>query len=184
MNADIIPFPNFGRIMLLVLPDFMSGALFEVTARLALQGPLYVVDGGNTFQAYPLARYLRRQTQDVAGMMSRVLLSRVFTCYQMAALSTEGTFAPYPLLMLDFLATFYDQGVRVSDRRRLLRLCLQRLDQLSRCAPVLVWVRQRAVIPEDAVNFLEIVQAFAGQIWQPEKPALVAPRQPSLFSSE
>jgi len=116
--------------------------------------------------------------------MSRVRLSRGVSCYQMAALATEGTFAPYPLLMLDFLATFYDQSVRVSDRRRLLRLCLQRLDQLSRCAPVLVWVRQRAVIPEDAVNFLEIVQAFAGQIWQPEKPALVAPRQPSLFSSE
>lgn len=181
MDADLIPFPISRRILLLVAPDAMTGALFEMVARLALQGPLYILDGGNTFQGYPLARALRRRTPDVAGVMARVLLSRAFTCYQMAALCTEEAFLPHPILVLDFLSTFYDQGVQVVERRRLLKLCLRRLEQLSRQAPVVVWVRQRAAIPEEALNFLEIVRAAAGEIWGPERPALSGPVQSSFL---
>lgn len=167
--------------MLLVIPDSAAGALFEMIARLALQGPLYVLDGGNTFQAYPLARSLRRETADIAGVMQRVLLSRAFTCYQMEALCTGEAFAAHPILVLDFLATFYDQGVRAAERRRLLRACLRRLDALSRRTPVAIWVRQRAAIPEDALAFLDIVQAAAGQVWQPVRPALPAVEKTALL---
>jgi hypothetical protein len=167
--------------MLLITPDSTTGALFEMVARLAIQGPLYVLDGGNTFQGYPLARILRRYTPDIAGVMQHVLLSRAFTCYQMAALCTEEEFAPHPILVLDFLATFYDQGVRVAERRRLLKICLRRLAILSQRVPVVVWVRQRAAIPEEAVGFLDIVQAAAGQTWRPERPLLSVVEKPVLL---
>jgi hypothetical protein len=181
MDTQIIPSPSSGRIMLLITPDSTMGALFEMVARLALQEPLYVLDGGNSFQGYPLARNLRQHTADIAAVMQRVLLSRAFTCYQMAALCTEETFGPHPILVLDFLATFYDQGVRAAERRRLLKICLRRLDQLSRRAPVVIWVRQRAAIPEEAVGFLDIVQAAAGQIWRPDRPALAVEEKPALL---
>jgi hypothetical protein len=181
MNTNILPFPASGQVSLLVAPDSACGTLFEMVAHMALQGPLYVLDAGNTFQGYPLAHSLRQKTVDVAGVMGRVLLSRAFTCYQMAALCTEESFAPYPILVLDFLSTFYDQGVYVGERRRLLKLCLRRLALLSRNAPVAVWVRQRSTIPEEALSFLDIVQAAAGVIWQPERPALAGPLQPSLL---
>lgn len=167
--------------MLLVTPDAVSGALFEMIARLALKGPVYALDGGNTFQGYTLARILRRQTPDVAGVLRRVLLSRAFTCYQMAALCTEEEFAPHPILALDLLSTFYDQGVYAGERRRLLQQCLRSLQKLSRSVPVLVWVRQRATIPEEALSFLDIVRSAAGETWQPDRPALPAPAQRSLL---
>jgi hypothetical protein len=181
METHLIPSPISGQIMLLLTPDSTASALFEMVARLALQGPLYVLDGGNTFQGYPLARALRRYTPDIAGIMQRVLLSRAFTCYQMAALCTEEKFAPHPILVLDFLATFYDQGVRVAERRRLLKICLRQLALLSRGTPVVIWVRQRAAIPEEALGFLDIVQAAAGLIWRPERALLAVEEKPALL---
>ncbi len=69
MNTNLIPSPVLGRILLLVSPDALAGSLFEMVARMALQGPLYVLDGGNTFQGYALARALRQYTPDIAAPM-------------------------------------------------------------------------------------------------------------------
>lgn len=179
MDTHIIPSPPAGGILLLLAPDAAAGALFEMLARLALQGPVYVLDGGNTFRGYSLARALRRTTPDIAAPMHNVLLSRAFTCYQMAALCGEEEFAAHPILVLDFLATFYDQDVRAAERRRLLNACLRRLKLLSKNAPVAVWVRQRSTIPQEALGYLDIVLAAAGQVWRPASPALLAVEKPA-----
>jgi hypothetical protein len=186
MNTNLLPSPVSGRILLLVSPDSLAGELFEMVARLALQGPLYVLDGGNTFQGYFLARVLRRQTRDIAVPMRRVLLSRAFTCYQMSALLegllAERDFEPHPVLVLDFLGTFYDQDVRAPERRRLLHGCIRRLQALACRVPVAMWVRQRSVVPQEALPFLDMVQNAAGQVWYPPRqPALPALKQATLF---
>lgn len=212
MDTNLLPSPVSGRMLVLVAPDSLASDLFEMVARLALQGPLYILDGGNTFQGYSLARALSRYARDIAGPMQRVLLSRTFTCYQMSALF-EGLlagqdFAPYPLrpaapehglpcllrpaapehglpcpvLVLDFLGTFYDQDVRMLERHRLLRGCVERLQTLARRVPVAVWVRQRSAVPQEALGFLDIVQDAAGQVWSPpRRPVLPALRQAALF---
>lgn len=185
MDTNIIPYPVSGRILLLVSPASTLNTLFDLVARLALQNHLYVLDGGNAFQGYALARALRRRTPNITPPLQRVLLSRAFTCYQMSVLLSEGHFEPYPILVLDFLSSFYDQGVRVGERRRLLTGCIRRLQVLSKQAPVAVWVRQRSVIPEDALPFLEILQHAAGQVWYPPRPpALATPQQPALIPDE
>jgi hypothetical protein len=182
MNTPTLPSPVFGQVLLLVAPDTMLESLFEMVARLALQGPLYVLDAGNSFQGYPLARALRRQGADIAAPLQQTLLARVFTCYQLAALLEESAFKPQPILLLDFLSTFYDQGVRLADRKRLLHGCLRQLQAISRRAPVVVWVRQRAAIPKEALGFLETVQRAAGQVWSPpRRPVLPVMQQASLF---
>lgn len=182
MDTLTLPSPTCGRPLLLVSPEATLPTLFDLVARMALQGPLYVLDGGNTFQGYPLARALRRRGADIAGPLRRVLLSRAFTCYQMSALLEETAFEVQPVLVLDFLATFYDQGVRIADRRRLLRDCIHRLQALGRQSPVVIWVRQRSVVPEEALGFLNIVQNAAGQVWYPpHPPALPALQQGKLF---
>lgn len=192
MDTPLLPSPTPGRILLVTAPITALEPLFEMAARLALQGPLFVVDGGNTFQGYPLARALRRRVDDPTPILARITLSRVFTCYQMEALLCGASLAApeagsRPILVLDLLATFYDQGVRIADRRRLLALCLQRLCALSRSAPVIVWARQRSVIPAEAVNFLDAVRAAvhaaAGQVWAPHQLVQLAVYQPTLFSS-
>ncbi len=186
MNTNLLPSPVSDQILLLVLPDTLANELFAMLAHLALQGPIYVLDGGNTFQGYSLARALRRRTSDIAAPMQRVLLSRAFTCYQMSALF-EGLlagrdFLPYPVLVLDFLSTFYDQDVRVPERRRLLQGCIRRLEALARRVPVVLWVRQRSAVPQEALGFLAMVQNAAGQVWYPPRqPVLPALKQAALF---
>ena len=186
MNTHLLPSPTSGRILLLVSPDTLAGELFVMLARLALQGPLYVLDGGNSFQGYSLARALRRQTSDITTPMQRVLLSRAFTCYQMSTLFenmlARQDFDLHPVLVLDILSTFYDQDVRVPERRRLLRGCIRQLDALARRVPVAVWVRQRSAVPQEALSFLEMVENAAGQVWYPpRRPVLPAFKQASLF---
>ena len=181
MNTQIIPSPACGQILLIIAPDSLNRILFEMVARLALRGPLYILDGGNAFQGYTLARALRRHTADIAGVMQQVMLSRAFTCYQMTTLLAGEPLAQHPALVLDFLAAFYDQDVRAAERRRLLQICLRQLKKLSQHAPVMVWVRQRQVIPQDALEFLEIVQAAAGQVWRPERLPAASQKQPALL---
>ncbi len=184
-----LPAPNQGQILLLIAPDVESEHLFELIARLSLHGPLFVLDGGNTFQGYRLASLLRHRTPDFQEALKRITLSRVFTCYQMAAL-LSGETAPatgalahegMPLLALDLLATFYDQGVRIADRRRLLKACLARLSCLSRRAPVAVWVRQRDLVPPEGLEFLDLVVAASGQLWVPQKNSLPRWKQGGLL---
>jgi hypothetical protein len=166
MNT-LLPIPVTGRILLMVTPPAGIEPLLELTARLAERGTLYMLDGGNAFQGYRLASILRGRSLEYASMLARVMLSRVFTCYQMSALLSDEAFGPAPVLVLDFLATFYDQSVRAADRRRLLNGCLTRLAQLSRRAPVVLWVKQRSAIPQEALGFLDVVRAAAGQVWSP-----------------
>jgi len=174
MDTNRFPTPVSGRILLLISPDTMVDHLFDLVAQLALKGPLYVLDGGNIFQGYLLARVLRRQTPDISKPMQRVLLSRAFTCYQMEALLSEGKFEPCPVLVLDLLETFYDQGVRVPERRRLMRGCIERLKTLAHRAPVAVAVRQRLSVPREALGFLGMIQEASGQVWLPPRPSPLA----------
>lgn len=186
MNAPAqslsLPAPASGHILLLVSPSATLPALFEMVARLAQHGELFVLDGGNIFQGYGLAAALRRQHADVAQCLQHVMLSRTFTCYQVAALLEEDQLAGKPVLALDFLSTFYDQDIRIAERRRLLLHCIRRLQMLARTMPVAVWVRQRSVVPEESLAFLEILQRAAGRVWYPPRaPALPGVRQPALF---
>lgn len=166
----------------MVTPPAGIEPLLELTARLAERGTLYALDGGNAFQGYRLAEILRGRSPEYASLLARVMLSRVFTCYQMAALLADEDFGPVPLLVFDFLATFYDQSVRATDRRRLLNGCLSRLSQLSRRAPVVLWVRQRSAIPEEALPFLDVVRASAGQVWSPRPSTAPLWRQDGLWT--
>jgi hypothetical protein len=181
MNTSL-PVPVTGRILLAVTPAAGIEPLLELTAHLAERGTLYVLDGGNTFQGYRLASILRRRSPEYAALLAKVMLARVFTCYQMSALLEEGEFGPVPLLLFDLLATFYDQSVRVADRRRLLNACLARLKRLSTRAPVVIWVPQRSAIPQEALGFLDVVQAAAGQTWAPALARAPEWRQTGLWN--
>lgn len=183
-----LPILSPGRILLFLMADAESNLVFELVARLALQNPLYVLDGGNAFRGYELARLLRRQTADYGTVLQQVTLSRIFTCYQMAVLFSnllaDGSFVPQPVLVLDFLVTFYDQGVPVAERRRLLECCITRLRQISRRAPIAVWVRHRSLVPPEGLAFLDRLQTAFGPVWTSERTVFPGWHQPSLLAEE
>jgi hypothetical protein len=119
-------------------------------------------------------------------------LARAFTCYQLAALLEAleaeplpgkvpgGT--PVPLLVLDLLATFGDQGVAIRERRRLLTLCIANLNRLAqRGQPVGIWLRARTVAPEELLEFQARVEQNAGRVWRLIHMLPDTPQQGRLF---
>ena len=125
--------------------------MLDLAAQLAAHGPLRVLDGGNQFNVYPVARAIRRRTSDLNAALQRIVLSRAFTCYQMVVMLDEAAAAPFPIptLALDLLATFYDENVTLVESQRLLRGCISRLLQMSQQIPVIVSVRPPAPICQE-----------------------------------
>ena len=95
--------PSCGVTLVIGLPE--RETLLDLEARLALQGPLHVLVGGNRFDAHRLARLVRRQTVQVDAILARVQVARPFTCYQTLTL-LEQPQGIIPLFVLDLLATF------------------------------------------------------------------------------
>jgi hypothetical protein len=162
---------------LLIAPAAAREGLFEWTATLALRGLLCVLDGGNVFNAYHVARALRRQTAAYQPILERIRLARAFTCFQMTGLIREAaTFPPLPLLVLDLLATFSDESVPLSERRRLLQECAVHLHRLATATPIAVWVRNGS----DEI-FLSPLCEAAGQVWHFEPLSSPVNLQQALF---
>ena len=186
-----LPAVRRGQVLLLVAPRaFLCQALPPWIARLALNGPLRVLDGGGRFNPYSLGRPLRRLTPQVAEVMKRIHIQRAFTCYQMAALLDElcvdddnapfhsapwkaqgrcslrddipvgGTFGAAPVLALDLLNTFHDQDVPAHERRRLLAGGLARLNSLSKIVPVAI----SASLPEPSGQE-DALTENGGMVW-------------------
>jgi hypothetical protein len=185
--TDIRP----GRWTLLVLARGMHTPLLSNLYRLAEHGPLTVLDGGNRFNAYLVARGARGQ----ADLLERITVSRAFTCYQMLTL-LEMTPAPLascqpdcaraaslsrPILVLDMLNTFYDESVKVHERRRLLTGCITHLDRLSRQAGGAVTVHPPAVPSPEAIEFVRMLEAHAADMFLPEQHPALPFDQPRLF---
>ncbi len=137
---NIIPSPTTGGYSLLIASSQVLPDLFETVALLARSGPLFVLDGGNVFNAYRLARPLRRGPLSMEQALQNVHLGRAFTCYQVASLLDQPA-GGLPILVLDMLSTFLDESVPLFERHRVLTSCAARLSLLGYSAPCAVWVR-------------------------------------------
>ena len=136
---DILPALAQGRLCLAVIHPAMGHAwLMEPMASLAERGPIQVIDGGNHFNAYRLAKAIGGHGLDPTPVLRQVFVSRSFACHQLAACLSLVTSRPLPLIVLDFLATFQDESVPLHERRKLFNVCLWRLRQISRTGPILI----------------------------------------------
>ncbi len=161
------PFPDPLPARLLVVRGAhrIDLALFDLMARLALTGPLRVLDGGNCINVYPLARALRRQTADLEAALRNVKLSRAFTCYQMLALLAETPASEQPTLVLDMLDTFYDESVPLYETRRLLEISIRELRRLCAGAPLVVSARPPGPDTADRQPLYETLIASAQELY-------------------
>ncbi len=225
-----------GRELLVVLGPHLRQlhpAVLEQAARLALKGPLQILDGGNCLDLYGLARHLRRLDTHVESLLQRIQVARPFTCYQMATLLAQVTCSEVvafkdernnlragkrenfeglrdislpaipqaparrgeaalaepqiparkgegclPTIVLDLLATFLDENVRLPERQRLLADCLGMLHRLAGSVPVLVTAHTSALPGSESL--VNILCRTADRLWTPPPPVL-APTQLRLF---
>ena len=179
---DALTFPLSNRLLVLTAPHAASALMLELSARLSAAGELRVLDGGNRFNVYPVARAVRRYTSDLTGALARIRLVRAFTCYQMAALLAETPADGLPTLVIDLLATFYDDNAKLTESQRLLADCIPHLKRLSQFAPVVVSTRPPAFLCAEKGVLADALQAAAGGSWQLE--ALPAPKMPALWGEE
>jgi hypothetical protein len=168
-----------------------SERMLDLAARLALRGPLVLLDCGNRANPYPLVKELRRLTPDPLQALGNIHSARAFTCYQVVALLeqalSQGSLGR-PVLIFDLLSTFYDENVTLGECRRLLEGCLERIDAASRLAPVVVSARREMIkLPERAVLLERICEAASragGEIWEEELPAALKSAQMNLFDGD
>ena len=192
---DAITLPSTARLVLVAAPRAARLQMLALAARLALAGPLRVLDGGNSFDAFAVARHLRGHTPRVEPVLDRIRIQRAFTCYQLLTLLNETPPAPEPTLVLDMLATFQDESVYLAERRRLLGECALRLRFLSLalspssllgvnsteggCGPVVVSAR-----PPDgqagAAGLYALLQAACDAVLVPPPDPLPPAAAPSL----
>jgi len=153
---------------LVILPRDATQLLLELVARIAWRAPLRVLDGGNCFNAYIVARQLARYTPDVEEALRRIQVARAFTCYQVLTLLTDTPADGMPTLVLHMLDTFYDESVSLRERQRLLTHSIRELRRLSQRSSIGVSVRlPRVDLPETEILFQTLEEA-ADQLWHTE----------------
>jgi hypothetical protein len=157
--------PLGNQVLLVVAPHAANTLMLELAGRLAKDGELHVLDGGNRFNVYPVAKALRRLTPKLDDALRRITLSRAFTCFQLQALLQETPSNKSPTLVLDFLATFYDESVHLAECRRLLATCLPHLRRLAHTAPLVVSVKPPPPMAAARQILLDTVQQAADQCW-------------------
>jgi hypothetical protein len=172
MNTDIEL--TTGNWLLVMGPRAICPTLLMMIARLAEEEPVRVVDGGNHFNVYPLARAVGGRTE----ILERIQVSRAFSCHQMLATLESLSSEPVPFVVLDLLRTFYDQNVWAGERKRLLRLCLAHLDRLEKFAGGFVSVHPPRILCQTESELLEMVATAAKDTFHVEtaSPYLVPMR--------
>lgn len=177
---SLLPDLVAGQIGLVVGPRAERLKMLELSALLALRGSVRVLDGGNSYNALFVARYIRRQTVQLDAALNRIHVARAFTCYQVITLLEETAVSPHPTLILDLLSTFYDESVSVPEAYRLLKLVVGHLQRLRRLAPVVVSLRPSPVHQLDRAGFIRPLEAVADLLLfrPPEETAVF---QPSLL---
>ena len=170
--------PKVGGWLLLVGPSggintrllMAIARMPEPVSQTAMPAPIgvRVLDGGNRFNAYTVARAARGRRD----ILDRITVSRAFTCHQLLALLESTAASPAPFVVLDLLRTFYDESVPAGERKRLLRGCLAQLHRLEQAGGGLVSVHPPALASPAAVDLLRMLQAAAQSTYfvQPAPP--------------
>lgn len=180
---DTLPFPLSNQLVVVVATHAARSRMFDLAAQLALRGALRILDAGNQCNVYPIAQRLRHCGADVNAALQRIQVQRAFTCYQVEALLAEAQPAPNATLVLDLLATFYDQDVRLADAVYLLRGCLTRLQNIATHAPVLVSARLPTAACAERMPLLAMLRESAAYYWEAEvghSPSASPPTLPHL----
>jgi hypothetical protein len=186
---NVLPDLTARGFYLLVAGRATRTAVVDLIARLALSGPVQVLDGGNCFNAYRCSRSIAQAlcrgpgggSASLEAVLGRIRVARAFTCYQMVALLGDTAPSPFPTVVLDLLATLYDEDTPLPEAQRLVEICAGHLRRLSRLAPVLASAAPPPQVAADRNAFLEILEASANRVWIVETPAPPPPPQLALL---
>jgi len=154
--------------------------LTALTVLAARGAQVRVLDGGNRFDGYFVARLARRLSAQPEQVLQRIRISRAFTCFQLAGLIESSPAGTDPVFVLDLLSTFYDESVPLADSERLLDSTIAHLRRLAAQGPVIIGAREPRTLVKDRWLLLERLQDGADSTWMLRAP-VESERQPRLF---
>lgn len=163
---------------LILTHDNARPQLTDLIASLILCGPLFVVSASEWFPSHVLSRTIRRRSIHVKEITGQLHLARASTCHRLQDILSNIPEDGEPILVLDFLHTFYDPDVLLRTRFLQLRQCCQHLKRCSSSRTVIVLTREMPT--EDYQNFSPILHAVADRTVYLE-PELKQDAQPALF---
>ena len=165
-------------LTLILTRDSARKSKTELITRLIMRGPLFVVSGDEWLPAFALPRILREYTTDLKEILGRLYTVRVSTCYRLfdalAGISPTGE----PILVMDFLHTFYDSDIPLRTRFFKLRECCRELKRLAFYRPVIVLTQEMEA--EDYEKFIPALSSIADMTITLH-PELEQIQQPALF---
>lgn len=181
---DELTLPDSNQLYTVIGGRTAANRLLDLAARLALRGPLLILDCGNRANPLPLAKELRRLTDDPVGALGNITAARAFTCYQVAILLEQlEQRAPVqqPVIIFDLLASFYDESVDYTEGLRLLKHTINCLTHVRSTAPLLVSARPPLADFPERKAFLEMLLRISDRYWIEETPTPPQVSQPSFF---
>lgn len=150
--ADPGPGPDPGSgsgaasLVALGIPGAETGRVIAAFAPLLLSGAvLYCIDGGNVFNPYRLAVWMRKRGGDPSAVLERIFISRAYTCHQLVEaveamlppLAEQATAPLVALLGVDLM--FHDEDLPLHERRYLYGRMLECARRLGRRGlPILI----------------------------------------------
>ena len=165
-------------LVLILTQDSARQSKTELIAYLILKGPLFVLSGDEWLPSFVLPRVIREQTTEVKAVLSKLHTARASTCYRLFDSLANLAPAGEPILVLEFLHTFYDEDIPLRTRLSKLRESCRELKRLALHRPVIVMTRQMGSL--DYEKFLPALYSIADRTLTLEKETDPI-SQPKLF---
>jgi len=118
------------------MPRRYRNRLLVAMAHLAVSRSLIVLDCGRQFDSSIVARAARGRPE----IIDQIKVQRAFICYEVVKLLERTPAGKIPILVLDFLSTFYDENVKMHTRKFLLESSIKHFHRLSRGAGLAVTI--------------------------------------------
>ena len=182
---DEIALPNANQLYTIIGGREAASRLLDLSARLALRGRLLILDCGNRANPLPIAKELRRLTNDPVAALGNIQAARAFTCYQVVVLLEQleqRVAVQEPVILFDLLASFYDESVDYAEGVRLLEHALDCLTHVRANAPLLVSARPPFADFPERKTFVEMLLRISDRYWIEEPLQSPSEQQLSLFS--
>lgn len=166
-------------LILFVAPSRIKEMEHIIIPELAMRGNVHVIVGGHGLDSDAILRGIRARTPDAAQVGRRVRTRRAPTAYSMRAVLQDTPLTHEPLIILNFLATFYDPDRDYWKSWNALQESINELNRLQRLAPVVVTVRPPPAGQPESIELFRALQHAAIKEFH-FQPA-VAPQQLALF---
>jgi len=150
----------------------------DLIASLILHGPLFVVSGDEWLPAFVLPHIIRGHTTEVREVMGRLYTVRASTCYRLFDSLAGTSLKGEPILVMDFLHTFYDSDIPLRTRLLKLRECCRELKRLAFYRPIIVTTQEME--GEEYEKFIPALCSITDQTITLD-PELEHVGQPALF---